>query len=113
MAQKIEVHLEDDLDGGPADHTASFALDGRNYEIDLSTANAEKLREALRPFVSAARKASTGNGRRKRPTGISHPAGETPAIRAWARQHGHQISDSGRIHQTVKDAYYAATASSS
>ena len=40
MAQKVEVHLEDDLDGGPADDTVTFALDGKDYEIDLSTANA-------------------------------------------------------------------------
>lgn len=53
MAQKVEVHLEDDLDGGPADHTLIFALDGKDYEIDLSDANTEKLREALRPYVAA------------------------------------------------------------
>jgi len=108
MAQKVEVHLEDDLDGGPAAHTISFALDGRDYEIDLSETNAEKLREALRPFVAAARKAPTGNGRRQRGTGTSSTSGETAKIRAWAKEHGHQVSDRGRIHQSIKDAYYAA-----
>ncbi|MGK7222787.1 histone-like nucleoid-structuring protein Lsr2 [Kocuria flava] len=110
MAQKVEVHLEDDLDGGPADHTVSFALDGRDYEIDLSDANAERLRDALRPFVAASRKAPVGaTGRRQRTTGTSTSSGETAAIRAWAKQHGHQVSDRGRIYQTVKEAYYAAT----
>ena len=109
MAQKVEVHLEDDLDGGPADTTLAFALDGKNYEIDLSAANAEKLREALRLFVAAARKAPTGTGRgRKRGAGTTNSAGETAAIRAWAKDNGHEVSDRGRIHQYVKDAYYAA-----
>lgn len=51
MAQKVEVHLEDDLDGGPAEDIIQFSLDGKDYEIDLSTANAEKLRKALRSFA--------------------------------------------------------------
>ncbi|MFI7582047.1 Lsr2 dimerization domain-containing protein [Kocuria kalidii] len=111
MAQKVEVHLEDDLDGGPADNTVSLALDGKDYEIDLSDANAERLREALQPFVAAVRKAPVGtNGRRKRTTGAgsSSSAGETAGIRAWAKENGHQVSDRGRIHQSVKDTYYAA-----
>ncbi|PLC10770.1 hypothetical protein AUQ48_17130 [Kocuria flava] len=108
MAQKGEVHLKEDLDGGPADTTISFALEGRDYEIDLCDANAEKLREALRPFVAAARKVPSGNGRRKRGAGTSTSSGETATIRAWANEHGHQVSDRGRIHQSVREAYCAA-----
>lgn len=64
MAQKVRIHLED----------------------DLSTANAERLREALRPFVAAARKASTGTvGRCQRGTRSSSSSGKTAVIRAWAR----------------------------
>ena len=29
-------------------------------------------------------------------------------IRAWAEDNGYEVSDRGRIHQSVKDAYYAA-----
>ena len=36
MAQKVEVTLIDDLDGGKADETISFSLDGAQYVIDLS-----------------------------------------------------------------------------
>ena len=39
MAQKITVTLEDDLDGGPADQTVRFGLDGAEYEIDLWRVN--------------------------------------------------------------------------
>ncbi|GGG65675.1 Lsr2 family protein [Kocuria dechangensis] len=112
MAQNVIIELQDDLDGGPADETLTFALDGRDYEIDLSTANAEKLREAVRPFVAVSRKAPTGDGRRRRTTGTTASSSETAQIRAWAKQHGHQVSDRGRIHQSVKDAYYTATSQS-
>ena len=52
MAQKVRIILEDDLDGGPADETIRFGLDGAHYEIDLSSANAARLRDAIRPFVA-------------------------------------------------------------
>ena len=52
MAQKVHVLLVDDLDGGDADETVPFGLDGVSYEIDLSAANAQKLRDALAAYVS-------------------------------------------------------------
>jgi hypothetical protein len=109
MAQKVEVHLQDDLDGGPAEHTVTFALDGKDYEIDLSTANAEKLRQALRPYAAAGRKTTRASGPR---SPRDHAAGSDPdtaKIRAWVKENGHEVSDRGRIHLSVKDAYYAAT----
>lgn len=108
MAQKVEVHLEDDLDGGPADHTLTFALDGKDYEIDLSDANAEKLREALRPFAEAGRKATRSSGPRNTRSRAVGSGPDTAKIRAWAMENGYEISDRGRIHQTVREAYYAA-----
>ena len=47
MAQRVEILLIDDIDETPADEKVRFALDGNNYEIDLSSENAAKLREAL------------------------------------------------------------------
>jgi len=55
MAKTVIVKLTDDLDGGDADETMLFALDGRSYEIDVNAANAARLREALRPFIEKAR----------------------------------------------------------
>ncbi len=55
MAKTVIVKLTDDLDGGDADESVTFALEGRTYEIDLSAANAVRLREALRPFIERAR----------------------------------------------------------
>ncbi|HKS69161.1 MAG TPA: Lsr2 family protein, partial [Ktedonobacterales bacterium] len=60
MARKVEVRLLDDIDGGPADETLSFGLDGVNYEIDLSAKNAGTLRTALEKYVGASRKVGRG-----------------------------------------------------
>jgi hypothetical protein len=113
MAQRVTVQLVDDLDGTAADDisTVSFALDGVSYEIDLTEANAEKLRSGLEEFVNSARR--TG-GRVKRGTAPAKRAGspasreQTKAIRDWARQNGYELSDRGRIPATVIEAFEAA-----
>ncbi|MGI8870770.1 MAG: histone-like nucleoid-structuring protein Lsr2, partial [Mycobacteriales bacterium] len=58
MARKVITLLEDDIDGGDAAESIEFSLDGSNYFIDLNEQNAIKLREALAPFVAAARRTS-------------------------------------------------------
>lgn len=116
MAQKTIVTLVDDLDGGTADETTSFGLDGATYTIDLSEKNATVLREALAPFVASARRTG-GRATRRTSTPAKAAAGtarrssssdETAAIREWARNNGYQISDRGRIASTVVDAYNKA-----
>ena len=109
MAQKVNIVLVDDIDGNDADETVSFALDGKEYEIDLNSANAQKLRDALAPFVGHARRASGGRaggrGRRSR----SDSSGASPAeIREWARQNGWDVPDRGRVAAEVREAYAAA-----
>ncbi len=113
MAQKTIVSLIDDLDGGDADETATFALDGVTYDIDLSEKNATTLREALAPFVATARRTGGRTTRRTatttaRPAAQSASTDETSAIREWARANGHTVSDRGRISATVRDAYRKA-----
>ncbi|GGM83637.1 Lsr2 family protein [Longimycelium tulufanense] len=110
MAQKVTVQLIDDLDGGTAAETVTFALDGVTYEIDLSETNAGILREALAEFVAAARRAggtANGTGRRRPSSTITPPARreELQAIREWARAHGHTVSDRGRISAEIMNAY--------
>jgi hypothetical protein len=118
MAQKVNVKFVDDLDGSDAAGTVSFGLDGRAYEIDLSDDNATRLRDSLASFISAARKSggSAAQGSRRTPK-MTVAAGSRPkpldreqtsAIRAWARQNGHQVSDRGRISKAVVDAFQAA-----
>ncbi|HEY5820924.1 MAG TPA: Lsr2 family protein [Propionibacteriaceae bacterium] len=106
MAQRVQIILEDDYDGGNADETVSFALDGAEYEIDLSSGNAAGLRDTLAPWLAHARK--TG-GRRKRG---SKPAdsSSTSDIRAWAQDNGHEVSSRGRVSADVREAYEKAHA---
>ena len=69
MAQRVEYILEDDLDGGKADETVQFGLDGVEYEIDLSDRNAAKLRDTLTMYIGSARKIPTRRRSRRRPAG--------------------------------------------
>src|SRR5215211_7511753 len=104
MAQQVNIVLVDDVDGSSADETVSFALDGKDYEIDLSKKNAAKLRDAFAPYVGHARKAA---GRRRGRSGGA--GGPSPAdIRAWARDNGFNVPDRGRVSSEVREAYVAA-----
>jgi len=108
MAQRVEYILEDDLDGGKADETVQFGLDGVEYEIDLSSQNYEKLRDALAPWVGVARR--TGGRRKRTTTSAPRPAetgsgANTSDIRAWAQENGLEVSSRGRISAEVREAY--------
>jgi len=110
MAQKVQIVLEDDIDGGEATQTVTFALDGTNYEIDLNDANAEKLRDALAPFLGHGRKVSAGGGRRGRRSNGAAVAGGVSAkeIREWAHSTGRAVPERGRIPADVRAEYEAA-----
>ena len=109
MAQKHIVQLIDDLDGGPADETVSFAIDGANYEIDLSAKNAARLRDALAGYVGNARRGTraAGSSRRGSRASARSDREQTQAIREWARKNGHKVGEKGRIPATVLEAYHA------
>ena len=102
MAQKVQVVLVDDVDGGSADETLKFAFDGASYEIDLSTVHAGEFRAAVAPWIRAGRKVSGRVGAR------SVPNGDTSKIRAWAKSSGFTVSERGRISAEVRAAYTAA-----
>ena len=53
MTKKIHVHLIDDLDASEASETLRFEVDGRTYEIDLSSHNAQKFRAEIAPYITA------------------------------------------------------------
>jgi hypothetical protein len=107
MARQQVVTFTDDITGKKADETVSFGLDGTAYEIDLSSKNATKLREALKPFQSAARKASTSLSRKGRTKGSGGNRERSAEIRAWAKSHGIEVSERGRIGGKVAEAFAA------
>lgn len=102
MAQKIQVVLVDDVDGGVAHETVKFSLGNAQYEIDLSTAHAAEMRASLAPWVAAARKVSGRSSTKAR------AGSNTSKVRAWARANGYAVSERGRISSTVRAAYDAA-----
>ena len=109
MAQKIQVLLIDDLDGGEAEGTVRFGLDGVEYEIDLSAEHAGALRRALAPFIGAARR-SPASGRRAaggRRAGVGGL--DTTEVREWAREQGIEVKERGRIPAEVVARFKEAT----
>jgi len=123
MARKVQVILEDDLDGsvlGEDGGTISFALDGTAYEIDLSKKNGDALRKALEKYVGAARKVgkvSAGGGVGRQARAASNSSARTgmdreqsTAIREWAKANGKEVSDRGRIPGAIVEEYNASHA---
>lgn len=113
MAQKVQVVLSDDLDGGPADETVAFGLDGTGYEIDLSAKNAEALRNSFAEYVGHARRAgrSSGAGARRRAPVAAAPrssSADNAGVRSWAKENGYDVSERGRISAAIREAYEKA-----
>lgn len=104
MAQRIQVTLEDDIDGSVASETIQFGLDGVSYEIDLSDENAAKLRDALASWVGHARRV----GGRRQQTRAAAGRSDLNEIRAWGRANGYKVSERGRVSAEVLKAYDAA-----
>lgn len=107
MAQKVLIQLIDDIDGSEAKETVKFGLDGVNYEIDLSEANAARLRDDLASWVGAARKTGRGSSTATRSKSSAGGASkeELNAMREWGRANGFKVSDRGRVSREVQEAY--------
>jgi hypothetical protein len=108
MAQKVITHFVDDIDGSEAAETIGFSLDGAEYVIDLSEANAAELRKMLHPYMEKGRR---GRLRRAKAKGGARPTSDrerSADIRSWAKDHGIQVNDRGRIPANVVEQYEAA-----
>jgi hypothetical protein len=112
MAKQVITLLTDDIDGGEADRTVEFGLDGVNYTIDLSEKNAGKLRKALDPFLNAAtrvgRSGVVSPVRRSAPASTGRASrDQNQAIREWANKNGFEVSERGRIPSHIVEAYHS------
>jgi hypothetical protein len=112
MAKQVITLLTDDIDGGEADRTVEFGLDGVNYTIDLSEKNAGKLRKALDPFLNAAtrvgRSGAVATARRTAPASTGRASrDQNQAIREWANKNGFEVSERGRIPSHIVEAYHS------
>jgi hypothetical protein len=113
VASRTIVALIDDLDGGDADETVSFALDGVEYDIDLSANNAAGLRKVLAEFIEPARR-TAGRKNRGAPAMVhtrvdaGGDKAQNQAIRNWARSQGYTVSDRGRIPAELVEKFQEA-----
>lgn len=134
MAERIVVHLVDDITGAEigdgAGERIEFSVRGTDYQIDLSTANVAKFEKALAPYLDAAtkiggrrtraasggtpsRRAGKPGGSRRRSTKGSASAAVTSkeqlaAIRDWAQSQGYTVAARGRIKAEIVEAFNAA-----
>jgi hypothetical protein len=108
MAHKVQTIFIDDLDGGQADGTVRFALDGTDYEIDLNAEHAQQLRDALARYVSAARRVSSGTGRPSRGRRAPASGPNTTEVREWAKAQGIDVKDRGRVPAELVVKFKAA-----
>ena len=112
MATVTRTYLVDDLDGSQEGvNNVLLALDGTNYEIDLSASNAGILREKLERFVNAASPVKAAKpAPSKRSANGKAPTGrdQVQALRDWAKSAGLEVSSRGRISKAVQEAFDAA-----
>jgi Lsr2 len=112
MAKTVIVRLTDDIDGGDAEETLYFSLDGKSYEIDVNAANAARVRAAFEPFIAKGRASGGSAGRPRTVRTAAGPSEKTlfsqlsseekARFRAWADMAtARRISDS-RVNSWVE-----------
>ena len=116
MARRELIQYIDDLDGSTlneSDHrVVRFSFDGKNYVMDLSMTNAEKLEEVLSPYIAKAsidyqntsltRRRSTNN------PNAAHSRERNRKVRQWARSQGIDVADRGALPKAIIEQYNAA-----
>ena len=110
MATVTRTYLVDDLDNSTEDvKTVRFNAEGTNYEIDLSAANAERLRAKLARFVDAAHPVkapavATAKRRGRGKATVVSTKQQTQEIREWAKQAGTPLGVSKvQLHDDMKE----------
>lgn len=104
--RRVQVVLQDDIDGSEPAQTVHFGLDGKEYEIDLSAEHVAALREALEPWIAAGHPASTS--RIPEPRSRPRRSPDTVDIRRWAERNGIPVATRGRISVDLRSQYEAA-----
>jgi hypothetical protein len=104
MAKKVSVETIDDLDGtSPAETTLVYTFDGATYEIDLSNANADKMRADLAVWIDHSRAVK---GPTRRGTKLNTSNEDLSAIRTWAQSQGITVSMRGRVAANIITQYH-------
>jgi hypothetical protein len=110
MAQKIQTLFIDDIDGGDAEGTVRFGLDGTDFEIDLSAKHNEELHKTLETYVRHARNVGGASRRTPHSRRTGAQAVDTAKVREWARENGYDIKDRCRVPADLVAKYQASGA---
>lgn len=128
MAEKVVVTrtMVDDLDGtefDPAQEGAGenmkFGWRGKEYAIDLTAEHVAEFEQMMARYVEHARRvgtmaghdggsrrsSSSGGRRRGGGQGMGRSKEEIAAMRAWLREHGHEVADSGLVPRKLQEIY--------
>ena len=108
MATQTIVQITDDLDNSPNAESVTFAYGSDTWSLDLSKKNRTQLEKLLKPYMDAGRKVSNRGVRKATASSKPNRAVDLAAIRTWARENGHEVSDRGRIAAPIVEAYEAA-----
>ena len=106
MATQTTIEYTDDLDGSKGAEPFEFGLDGTEYVIDLKATHAKKLRKAVGPYAAVARQVRQARQAPARRTRATRRHGSE--VRVWARSHGYEIGDMGRIPFDIEETFKAA-----
>lgn len=113
MAKETITIVRDDLDGSEGASSYKFGWGNDLYEIDLSEKNAQELENFLSKYIERAAKVTARLPRAtsQGPSTMRRPGGnkeELQKIRQWAKDNGYEVSERGRVSQSIQDAYRAA-----
>ena len=97
MAQRIQTSFIDDIDGGAADGTVRFGLDGTDYEIDLSGEHTDELRKRAREVRSSTAARSAAPPAARHGACAPLPPSTPPRSANGRRGNGYDIKDRGRV----------------
>ena len=82
-------------------------MDGTEYEIDLSAAHSDELREALGQYLAHARRVG-GTARSAARTRRGSTTVDSSKVREWAKGQGIEVKDRGRVPADVVEQYKTA-----
>lgn len=104
MSRREVTQFYDDLDNSLISEdeleVVRFAVNGKDYLLDLSHSNAQQFHELLAPYVQAARPARESHDRHTDPR----------QIRVWARNQGIPVAHRGKIPHNIIRAFHEAHA---
>lgn len=107
IVQKPVVKIFDDYSGEELPETTKsvrYDFNGRAYNLYLSRESKQAVDEFIGKLTDGADEITTGVRRKAPPIKAGYSLED---VRAWAREHGHEVSGNRRAPNSVIDAFNA------